>query len=291
MSKKRILFIINPFSGIGKQKKLESLISEKLDKMKFKSEIIYTEFAGHATEITEREKQNFDIIAIVGGDGSINEVAQKLVHSDTILGVIPAGSGNGFARHFGFPARPSKAIEVINQLKIKTIDTVKLNKKIFVNVAGLGYDAEMGFLFSKISNRGFRGYTKTIFNSFDKFKSEEFEFVLKGKLYHEKAFILSIANASQYGFNAAISPDSSVDDGRMNITVIEKFPLILAPLMAAKLFTGFITSSRYVKVYRAKKFKILNNKQLIAHLDGEPVILNKNLNFKILPSSLKIIVP
>jgi YegS/Rv2252/BmrU family lipid kinase len=291
MSKKRILFIINPHSGIGKQKKLESVITKKLDRNKFKPEIVFTEFPGHAAEITEKEKSNFEIITAVGGDGSINEVSQNLIHSETVLGVVPAGSGNGFARHFKFPTRSEKAIEVINQLKIKTIDTVRINERYFVNIAGLGYDAEMGYLFSKISNRGLRGYTKTILNSLDKFKSEEYRYKIKGKKFLESAFILSVANASQYGFNAVISPDASVDDGFLNITLVEKFPSILTPLMAFRLFTGSIDSSKYVKVFRAKKFKILNSKQLIGHLDGEPTIFEKNLNFKIQPASLKLIVP
>ncbi len=141
--RKKILFIINPISGIGKQKIIEKLISENLDKSKFSVKIEYTKYRFHAFEISEKYKNLLDIIVIVGGDGSVNEVSQSLIFSKTIMGIIPAGSGNGFARHLKIPLNLKKAILLFNNFSLKKVDSVKINDKIFVNVAGIGFDARI----------------------------------------------------------------------------------------------------------------------------------------------------
>ncbi len=287
---KKILFIINPFSGIGKQKIVEELVNTKLNKDLFTSTIIYTEYAGHAIEIAKDAIGNYDIVVAVGGDGSINEVSQSLINSDIILGIIPAGSGNGFARHLKIPLVPEKAIELINKLNITTIDTVEINNRKFVNIAGIGFDAEMGHKFSTLTERGLLGYSKAVLSSVKDLKTEVREIVADNIKIKKDVFLIAIANATQYGFNAQISPSSVVDDGVLELIIIEKFPIIAAPAVALKLFTGKIENSKFAKTYKVSKVKIANSGKTFAHIDGEPIELKGDINVKILPKSLKIIL-
>ncbi len=288
---KKILFIINPISGIGKQKKLEKIINKQLDKNKFYFDIRYTEYAGHAIEITKKAVGIYDAVIIAGGDGSVNETAQSLINTDTALGIIPAGSGNGFARHLKLPLKPEKALEVINGFKIKTIDTGLFNGKYFLNVAGVGYDAEMAFRFLKLAKRGFFGYAKVVLSSFDLLKGKKMKIKFNNTEIEDTFFLITFANGSQFGLNAKISPSSEIDDQTAELVTIKRFPFIVAPFLALKLFTGNINKSTYVKTYKTNKLRILNTEKIIAHTDGEPFETSGNIIAELLPQSLKIIVP
>ncbi len=287
----KILFIVNPFSGIGKQNKIEQLIGNYLDKNKFLPDIKYTEYAGHASEISKKAVGEYDIVVAVGGDGSVNEVSRGLINSDTILAVIPTGSGNGFARHLKLPLNPEKAIKVINNLNIKTIDTAQINNVSFVNVAGTGYDAEMGYNFSKLKKRGFSGYAKVVISSFHLLKGKAMRIRVDKKEIENTFFLVTFANGSQFGLNAKISPFSKVDDRIAEVITIKKFPIFTVPFIALKLFTGKIHKSKYVKIYNASELKISVTGETIVHADGEPFKINKTIEIKIIPKSLKIIVP
>ncbi|NPA67121.1 MAG: diacylglycerol kinase family lipid kinase [Chlorobi bacterium] len=291
MSDKKILFVINPVSGTGKQKKLEKIISSKIDKNKFETDIKYTEYAGHAIKISEDAAGKYDAVIIAGGDGSVNEAAQSLINTGTALGIIPAGSGNGFARHLKLPLKPEKAIETINNCNIKTIDTAELNRKPFVNIAGVGFDADMGYAFANIKKRGFSGYAKVILSSLNKIKGKHYKIIVNEKEISGRFFIIAFANGSQYGLNAKISPFSDISDGKAEIVAVKHFPFILTPFLALRLFTGSIHKSKYTRIFRANKLTIVNDKKIFAHIDGEPLELSENINIKLIPDSLKVIAP
>ena len=155
MAKKKILFIVNPISGVGKQRIVETLVPNCLDFSIFDFEIVYTEYAGHASLIAKNASEDgVDIVVVVGGDGSVNEVAKALVHSETVMGIVPCGSGNGLARCLKIPMRIENAIKVLNKQKIKTIDTATVNNEPFFNIAGVGYDALIAGLFAREGKRG-----------------------------------------------------------------------------------------------------------------------------------------
>ena len=144
VNKSNILFIINPISGGKKKSSLPALIDQYLDKEKYAPIYTFTEYVGHASELAEEAgTKNYDTIVAVGGDGTINEVASKLVHSDKILAIIPFGSGNGLARFLNIPLSSKKAIELINLGKHQIIDTAELNGRKFFNMAGMGFDAHL----------------------------------------------------------------------------------------------------------------------------------------------------
>ena len=286
---KKILFLINPISGIGKQKKLETIIADRLDKNKFDLKIQYTEYAGHATKMSKNAVGKYDAVIIAGGDGSINEAAQPLINTDTVLGIIPAGSGNGFARHLKLPLKPEKAIEIINKYNIKTIDTATVNSKSFVNIAGIGFDADTGYAFANIKKRGVLGYAKVVLSSLNKMKGKQYKIIINKKEVEGRFFIIAFANGSQYGLNAKISPFSTVNDGKSEIVIVKHFPFIAVPFLALRLFTGSIHKSKYTEIIQSNELTIVNNEKIFVHADGEPFKISGNIDIKLIPGSLSVI--
>ncbi|MBT3208163.1 MAG: diacylglycerol kinase family lipid kinase [Bacteroidetes bacterium] len=286
---KKVLFIINPISGIGKHGKIANLIPKILDNKNFSYEIKYTENEGHATEIAKEASANFDIITAVGGDGLVNEISNSLINTNIKFAIIPAGSGNGFARHLKIPCTAAKAIQLINKQNIRKIDTAHINDKTFVNVAGIGFDAHIAHNFSKSKKRGFLSYIKIIFQEFYKYKAQQFTLVIDGEKINEKAFSISFCNSSQFGNNAFIAPQAKIDDGFLNVAIIKKFPAIAAPLLAVRLFNKTIQKSKYYKSITAKEIRIIQESQVVSHIDGEAIHLPQEIKIKINPLSLNVI--
>jgi diacylglycerol kinase (ATP) len=287
---KKILFIINPIAGTRSKKDLPILIKKHLSP-EFTFIIVNTERAQHATEITNTEKDNYDAIIAVGGDGTINEVAKGLIGSDTPMGIIPMGSGNGLARHMKLPLTISKAISVFNKFKISAIDTCSVNKSPFLITSGVGFEASVGHLFAEQKGRGFSNYLKAIVNSVKRYKSKKYQIEIDGKKTTHSAFTVSIANANQYGNNAFISPLSDIQDGLMNLCIIRPFPKALAVAISSKLLTKRIQVSKYYESYLAKKITIYTEYNEQFHIDGEPKFNNTSvLEYEIMPLSLKLLI-
>lgn len=154
--KKKIVFIVNPISGMHRRVRLDEAIKKHIDKKKFDPVILETQYAGHAVALSrEAVRQKTDVVVAVGGDGTINEVASQIIGSDTVLGIIPQGSGNGLARHLGIPRMIAGAMRLINRLHVTEIDTATVNDVPFVSIAGVGFDALVAKLFAKGERRGF----------------------------------------------------------------------------------------------------------------------------------------
>jgi len=289
--KKKILFIINPISGVGRQHVVEKLIDKKLDRNKFHYELTYTKASKHAIELSRNGvKDNFDVIVAVGGDGSVNEVGRSLVGTNAALAILPCGSGNGTARYFNIPMNLSKAMGVINRMKSTSIDTFSLNSETVINAAGIGYAAHIAYEFSKFKKRGFKNYLKIAVRDSMKYKSQNCKIIIDGKSIERKAFIIDIANGSQWGNNAYIAPLAKNDDGLLDVCIVNDFPFRMFPLMATRLFTRSINKSKFVETYRAKEI-ILTQERNYAHIDGEPTEIGRELKIRISPLSLKVIVP
>jgi diacylglycerol kinase (ATP) len=289
--KKKICFIVNPISGVGRQKVIEKLIDERLNKQLFDYEIAYTKASKHATELSKHAaEQGFDTVVAVGGDGSINEIARGLIGTSTSMAIIPTGSGNGLARHLQIPLHLHKAMDVINAGKESVIDTMQLNNEIFVNVAGIGFDAHVGWEFAKFGKRGFSSYLKVIGRELSNFKVQDFELSFDGKTIQCKAFLITFANGTQWGNNAHIAPVADIADGIMDIAILKQFSFFNIFSIAYKLFTKSLSESSYIEFIRTKEVLV---KQVgeIAHIDGEPIKTGKNLSIKVKPLSLKVIVP
>ena len=292
MSKLNILFIINPISGGKNKQKLPALIDTHLDRSKFNANFAFTEYVGHASEIAEEAaNKNFDVIVAVGGDGTINEVAAKVMQQQKVLGVIPFGSGNGLARFLKIPMNTVKAIKVINACKVSVIDTATFNDKNFFNMAGMGFDAHISSVFAGNKGRGLSGYIKLGLREVLSYKSQKYRIVIDGKEYIRTAFVISIANSSQYGNNAHIAPTASVTDGLLDVCVIKEFPMYKLPLLAYEMLCSKTDHSNLVEIIKGKNIQISRVKEDAIHIDGEPYFMGTEISVSVNPLSLNIITP
>lgn len=290
-AKKMVTFIVNPVSGTGKQKKIEKEIRRSLNLKEFDYEILYTKRPHHGTELSAMAaKKGSHIIVAVGGDGSVNEVAQGMIGSGSALAIIPTGSGNGFARHFKIPTDTAKAIEVINGMNEKWIDTVKMNDKSYLGVAGIGFDADVSRAFANLDIRGPASYLFVVLSELPLYKPQDYDLVIDGKPLHKKAFLICFANTNQYGNNAFIAPHAKIDDGFLDVIIWKAFPPHAAPKLVHDLFTKSLNDSKYTETYRCQEV-ILKSPLHTLHMDGEPMEAKGDVYIRILPSSLKIITP
>jgi YegS/Rv2252/BmrU family lipid kinase len=290
-SVKSILFIINPVSGVGKQKEVEHMIRQRLDFSIYEPEILYTESQGHATILSKQAALNgVDVVVAVGGDGTVNEIATGLVGSDTAMAIIPAGSGNGLARHLKIPMCLKRAIDLINVGKVKPIDTATINGQLFVNVAGVGFDATVARKFSTAGKRGLSTYLKITTNSFKDYKPKQYKLEIDGKVIKRRALLISFANSSQFGNNATIDPSASVSDGFIDVCIVGKMPYWKAFFLAPLLFMRMFDQTKYIEIIRARKVVLRRKKGKSIHFDGDPMEMGKELVMKINPLSLKVII-
>ena len=288
---KKAIFIINPVSGIGRQKDIEKIIFNEMSPNHWDTSIIYTDYRGHAKEIANENKGKCDLIVAVGGDGTVNEIGSALIGSETVLGILPTGSGNGLARALGMPYKIPKAIQVLNYFQRLVIDTIKVNDFHSLNVAGVGFDAHISHKFAKVKKRGPITYTQLIAKEFSKYKSASYKITVNGETQNWDAFLISFANSPQWGLNVKIAPYAEIDDGLIDVCIIRDFPKFTAPALLYNLLDQSIDQNRYDVVFKADKVKIEHEIPLLGHTDGEPVVFGNEAVIKIDPSSLKVVIP
>lgn len=292
LSKINILFIINPISGGRDKRGIPSLIDKHLDKSRFNANYQFTEYAGHGSEIAATAgQQNFDVVVAVGGDGTINEVATAVMAQGLVLGILPFGSGNGLSRFLSIPMDTVKAIKVLNGHHVMRIDTATFNGKQFYNMAGMGFDAHISAIFAGNKKRGLSGYVKLGLKEVLNYKPATYTIEVDGKVIERKAFVVSIANSSQYGNNTYISPEASVTDGLLDVCIVKSFPLLVLPKLAYQMIRGTTHRSDLVEIFRGKQIKIFRDAPAAIHIDGEPFQMGKEIEISIAPLSLNIITP
>ena len=258
---------------------------------KFDFDYFYTERPKHATELAQKAVQeNIEVVVAVGGDGTMHECAKGLLGSQTALAVMPCGSGNGFAFHFGMERDIDKAIKQLNISNFKTIDSCTANGLPFFNVSGVGFDAHIAHLFTTTKVRGFSSYVKLVLRECANYPAQDYTLEYDGKKEIYNAVIISWANATQFGNGAQISPESKVDDGLTEICVLKDFRRYLVPVLLYRLFTGKIHQSKYMTIIKTKKISIsCQNGQ--SHLDGEGHDLGKEIHIDTHPKTLKVFIP
>lgn len=288
---RKILFILNPIAGTRNKETISDQISSILSPHDLDYKIIYTEFKGHAKEIVKHNLQNnYDTIVAIGGDGTINEVAELLIDTDISLGIIPIGSGNGYARSLNIPMNIEKSIKTIIANKKKLIDTVSINDLFFFNVAGTGFDSHIAELFASNKKRGFISYIKLVISEFLSFKTQQSTLIVDGKESVINYFMISFANSSQFGNNAYVSPNSIMDDGFIEIVIFKKIGFITAINLAIRLYLKNIHKSKHVSYIKTKSAIIDGNENMQFHIDGEPILLKAPININVLPCSLTVII-
>ena len=292
MKKQRICFIVNPFSGVNRNKKLEPIIQQRLDQEKYDYQIKYTQAPGHATQLAkEAIEEGDDIIVAVGGDGSINEVAQALIGTDKILGILPAGSGNGFAMHLGLGRKIDKAVQILNEGKVMTIDTCLLNDRPYINLAGVGFDALIANKIKGSKLRGLWGYFKLSLQEALRFKFPRYSITIDDQLIERDCIVVEVANAPMFGYNFLIAPQAKLNDGLLDVVIIKKAAKWRYLLSFWRFFSGTIQKSSLVETYVAEKVKIKINDQTPVHVDGEGYMVNRDLKFSLNKLSLRVLTP
>lgn len=289
--KQKLIFIINPHSGLGKHALIERLLQRDLDHSKFDWELRYTSYPKHASEIAlEALNNKVDIVIAVGGDGTINEIASVLVNTNCTLGIIPAGSGNGLARHLKISRKTRKAIKVLNTGKRRKIDACMANEHYFFNVSGLGFDALVSKSFNESKKRGFQTYIKETFKHIQTYQEHHYTVHYNGGSRQLKAFMISLANSSQFGNNAKIAPYADIKDGLLDICIVPKFSVQEAPLVAVRLFRGTLYKSDKIEFLQVSDC-IIEQEDDWMHLDGDPVKVGKTIHLNVLKQAINIITP
>lgn len=288
--KRKALFIINPIAGGKKKDGVPDLIDQNLDKNIFDYNIIFTDGVAHAQQIAAEAAGKFDIVAAVGGDGTVNEISSAIVGSSTALGVVPFGSGNGLARFLGIPMNTAASIRELSNYKVETIDSGQMNGQPFFNMAGMGFDAHIAEVFSHGKKRGFLTYIKSTMQEILSYKPEKYKLNIDGKVYEREAFIISIANSSQWGNNVHIAPRASVQDGLFDVCIIKQFPAWRLPEIGTRLMLKTIEASKYIEIIKGKNIQVSRQSAGAIHLDGEPQVMSADLQINIVPNSLKVIV-
>lgn len=288
--KRKALFIINPISGGKKKDGVPELIKDTVDAGVMEPVIAFSDGVAHARVIAAEAVGKFDTVVAVGGDGTVNEVASAIVDTDTSLGIVPFGSGNGLSRFLGIPMDTRSAIKNLASGRTEIIDSARVNGQAFFNMAGMGFDAHISEIFSHGKKRGFISYIKSSIKEVVGYQPQNYHIDIDGKKYDYKAFMLSIANSSQYGNNVHISPKASLQDGLLDVCVIKPFPLWRFPEMSMRMLIKATESSKYVEIIRGKQILIKREHSGPIHLDGEPQMAGTGVDISILPNSLKVIV-
>ena len=290
MSKRKIAFIINPISGTKSKARVLSCIRTHPVLRNDNLQLYRTKEAGDATVAAKKfAEEGYDIVVAIGGDGTVNEVARGLMKTTTTLGIIPMGSGNGLARDLGIPMSYKRAIDILASGKTITIDGGTLNNQPFFCTSGVGYDALVGNYFANAQERGLITYTKISISKFFKYKAQNYTLCIDDKKLRVNAFLITVANASQWGNNVCIAPQADMNDGLLDIVIVSPFPLYAVPSIGLRVFRKTIHRSHYVQVIKAKKFTIEREKEGYIHYDGEPGFSGKFLEFNIIRNALKVI--
>lgn len=288
----RILFIVNPISGLGQGKELPGKIRKMPEYDHIDYDIVFTEYAGHAREIVgeARASGKYTHVVAVGGDGTVNEVGGALCGSDIAFAVVSLGSGNGFARHLGLSVFLTKALKQVLTDRYAQIDVLQMNDKYSLNVSGVGFDAEVAHEFNHLKLRGVLSYIYAAIKLWFRYPEKKYKITSNGKVMKVSCFILSFANSSQYGNNAFIAPHASVCDGLMDICILKR-PAFFEIVW----FLFFFVSS---KLYKLSYYKEIQCQEAViegdihrVHVDGDAYLMEAPVRLKVLPGALKVVLP
>ena len=282
---------MNPISGTVKKAGIPKMIKESLDQQLFEYSILETEYAGHAVELAKHEKEKgTDIVVAVGGDGTVNEVARSLVQSDTALGILPCGSGNGLARHLMLPMDLRKSIEVINQCQIHKLDYGIINNIPFFCTCGMGFDAFISMKFAEAGKRGKLTYIENVLKEGLTYKPETYQIEDESGTTIHKAVLISCANASQYGNNAYIAPQASMSDGLLDIIIMEPFDALEAPQVAIEMMNKTLDKNQKIKTFKTKHLHIHRKQAGWIHYDGDPIMTDADVDIQMVSKGINVVV-
>ncbi len=271
---------------------MPALIHQHLDHNKYRYDMVYTAYAGHAPELARQAAaEGCAIVVAVGGDGTVNEVAQGLLYSDTALAILPKGSGNGLARHLQIPLQVRSALEIINLGHAMHIDSGSINGHPFFTTSGIGFDAYISSVFAGNRKRGLKTYVKLVLKEVRKYKHLPINLSINGETLSTDCFVLAFANAAQYGNNAYIAPLADIRDGLLDVCLVRQMSLWRALNMSYSMLTKRLASSNSAAYFKSASVKVETAEEIMYHADGEYVGKAKTFDVSMKPLSLKVVTP
>jgi diacylglycerol kinase (ATP) len=287
------LFLINP--GAGRRRnpsQLAELIRAIYQNAGQPCEIWPVNFARLDEDLAIAQRRGFDRIFAVGGDGTINAIGTRLIGTEVAMGVIPGGSGNGLGRHMGMSVKMVQAIQQSLHLRSRRVDTATLGKWPFLNLAGLGIDASVAHSFANASRRGLAPYVRHTARGLLQFSTQTIDLELNGEwhTFHDVVGLV-VANGTQWGYAAKIAAGSSLTDGLLDVRIVRRFPLVLTPPLLVRLFNGSLHASPYLTAFRTPALRIRRAEPGLAQVDGEPVVVEREVAVSVRSQSLKLLLP
>ena len=289
--KKHVRFIINPISGTRGKASIVKLIPQYMPAERFEVEMVYTGHSGHAALLArEAVGDGVAVCVAVGGDGTVNEVARSLVHTPTALGIVPCGSGNGLARHLSIPINPIGALKILSECHVELLDYGKINGQPFFCTCGIGFDAFVSQKFAEAGKRGLITYVDNTLKGGLTYKPEKYHISLDGEEQTREAFLIACANASQYGNNVFIAPAASMNDGLMDVTILEPFNLLEAPQVVLQLLNKTIDRNSHARTFQCRSLHIRRERPGVVHFDGDPMECGTDIDVELIPQGISVVL-
>ncbi|MBC8590897.1 diacylglycerol/lipid kinase family protein [Wansuia hejianensis] len=287
----RLLFIINPVAGGGRAGALQSQIERTMEKNKINYDIVLTTRPKEAITIAEETPHN-KVIA-VGGDGTVNEVAKGLINrGHGILGIIPGGTGNDLSRSLGISMDPIESINAIIQGKIIEMDIGCANGHKFLNIASVGFDAEVVKNTESIKKKikGKVAYILGVILTIISFRKKKVTLEIDNKICTKSLLLLAVGNGNYYGGGMKILPQANINDGYLHICLIKDVNNLILLTLFPTIFKGnHIKYKKYVEIIKSKKISIKSKEKMYFNLDGELIDGGKEINFNLSDHKLYVI--
>ena len=278
MKKKKALLIINPVSGTRSKKGLEGIVKSRLHPLGIEVKAVETKASGDAYNLAKQAvAEGYDMVITAGGDGTVNEAANALAFTDCTLGILPYGSGNGLARSVGVPQDIYASLKLIEEGHRLHCDRGIVNGHPFYCTFGVGFDAAVSEKFATMKRRGRITYIRSAIREFLNYRSQAYAIVINEKVVTEKALLIAVCNAPQYGNNAYIGPKAKLTDGLLDITVVHSDNPFHTLLMSMDMFTGMLDKNRGIGTFKVPDLTIIRTEEGPVHLDGEPMVMGKKL--------------
>lgn len=287
--------IFNPYSGRNRRRPgLATAIRDFIRTRSLDAHVATTEGPGHATELARAAAASgHGVVVAVGGDGTMNEVAQGLVNTPSALALVPCGSGNGLALHLGLPRSPFEALRLATGTgaRIGAVDTGTANGHPFFNAMGLGLDADVSRRFNLLTHRGLPGYARVGLAVLRELRTERCQIACGARVESHEILLVAVANSDQYGNNARIAPGARVDDGRLDLVAVKAAGLGATALLVPRLFLGNIDRSPQVVRMTGPRFVIERVAPGFIHTDGETHATGARVEIAVQPRSLRLLIP
>jgi YegS/Rv2252/BmrU family lipid kinase len=287
---RKLLFIVNPNAGKKISEKLIDIIRKEFPQNIYYQIVIWKD-KDHFKEVLDilHSRDYTDAIA-VGGDGTVNQVAKSIIGTDIALGIVPAGSGNGLARTLGLSMNVEEVIKQIAEGKQVKIDHGTVNNIPFFCTSGIGFDAHIGNLFATSKKRGLQSYVKITFRELLRYRSKEYTLKFNDQEIKRKAYLITVANAGQYGNDFYIAPQAKLSDGKFHVVILKPFTFFSVFWVLIHVLRGKANESSNIETYVTDQLTITRSEKGPIHFDGEPEMQKEQIIYQCFHQSLKVIV-